>query len=90
MSFAYPGLTHCEKCGNPLKDDECFICQRCEEKEQEVKRQYQQIDINILEKLLTRIRNSQSYTHEITDIEGQAIYNLVKQLKAYNTSKYEI
>ena len=35
MSFAYPGLTHCEKCGNPLKDDECFIYQRCEEKEQE-------------------------------------------------------
>lgn len=31
MGMAYMGLTHCEKCYNPLKDDEYVFCKKCEE-----------------------------------------------------------
>ncbi len=31
MGMAYMGLTHCEKCYKPLKDDEYVFCKKCEE-----------------------------------------------------------
>lgn len=31
MGIAYMGLTHCEKCYKPLKDDEYVFCKKCEE-----------------------------------------------------------
>lgn len=32
MGLAMRGLTHCEKCMKPLKDDEYVLCKKCEEK----------------------------------------------------------
>ena len=32
MSFAYPGFTHCEKCGSTLSMNEAGLCERCKEK----------------------------------------------------------
>lgn len=31
MGMAMRGLTHCEKCYNPLKDNEYVLCKKCEE-----------------------------------------------------------
>lgn len=33
MGLAYRGLTHCDRCGNPLKDNEFVTCKSCLEKE---------------------------------------------------------
>lgn len=33
MSFAYRGITHCTKCGNPLSMDEFYLCSYCKEEE---------------------------------------------------------
>ena len=36
MSFVYPGVTHCLKCGNSLKMEEFVICSNCEKEEKEM------------------------------------------------------
>ena len=33
MGLAYIGLTHCDRCGNPLKDNEFVTCKSCREEE---------------------------------------------------------
>ena len=44
MGMAYMGLTHCEKCYKPLKDDEYVFCKKCEEenrkKDKSMKKKY--------------------------------------------------
>lgn len=33
MGLAYRGLTHCDRCGSPLKDNEFVTCKSCSERE---------------------------------------------------------
>lgn len=33
MGLAYRGLTHCDTCGSPLKDNEYVTCKSCREEE---------------------------------------------------------
>lgn len=37
MGMAYMGLTHCEKCYKPLKDNEYVLCKKCEEEREKGK-----------------------------------------------------
>lgn len=49
MGMAYMGLTHCEKCYKPLKDDEYVFCKKCEEenrkKDKSMKMKYKGYEI---------------------------------------------
>ena len=36
MSFVYPGVSHCLKCGNSLKMEEFVICSNCEKEKKEM------------------------------------------------------
>lgn len=35
MSFACRGITHCDKCGTTLRDNEYVICDMCRERAKE-------------------------------------------------------
>ncbi len=69
MSFAMTGLTHCEKCHNPLKDNEYVLCNWCrKEKEKE----YEE-DILKLKTVLNKINNPKKIKYEIKRIGRLAL-----------------
>lgn len=39
MSFACRGITHCDKCGTTLRDNEYVICDMCRERAKEKNKQ---------------------------------------------------
>ena len=80
MSMAYLGLTHCEKCGNPLKDNECLICQRCEE--EQIKNETSSLSV---QRLLDFINNKNNiFGRSLTYPEGWVkTTDLLKLIKEY-------
>lgn len=42
MSFAYPGITHCKKCGTSLDMNEHYYCRTCNEEEERKKQEFEQ------------------------------------------------
>ena len=45
MGMACMGLTHCEECWKPLKMNEGFICNECEEKQNKKKKENKKIKV---------------------------------------------
>lgn len=73
MSFAYPGITHCKKCGKALDINEHYYCNKCDEeieiekqKEKELKNQIEDDAVDIMEEF----SNVMAESRTITNIEN--------------------
>lgn len=78
MGLAYRGLTHCDRCGSPLKDNEFVTCKACREEEQK-----KELNKNISE---TDEIYELELLKKIKDIEGALKYyiNRNKELEIEN------
>lgn len=82
MGLAMRGLTHCEKCMKPLKDDEYVLCKKCEEKKEE-KTKIETCDYCHDQKYLSNALFSSVRIQQFEDKNKKRIYTL-----AINSSTY--